>query len=129
MSQFLDFESLERSRTPNDYLVAPEGLTAARTDRVAPVFAFPPERLFEEIKTYLESNEGFRDIATDPAQRALKAVAVTRILRFRDDVDAKVLPARGGATLAVYSRSRVGNSDLGANRKRVEGLLDQLGMS
>lgn len=54
-------------------------------------------------------------------------VAVTPALRFRDDVDVLILPAMdGGSTMAVYSRSRVGLWDLGANRARVMRLHSEL---
>ena len=50
-------------------------------------------------------------------------------MRYKDDISILVLPARGeesGSELAIYSRSRVGYSDMGANRKRVLGLLKRL---
>jgi uncharacterized protein (DUF1499 family) len=54
-------------------------------------------------------------------------VAVTPALRFRDDVDVLILPAMdGGSTMAVYSRSRVGLWNLGANRARVMRLHSEL---
>lgn len=48
------------------------------------------------------------------------AVFKTRILRFRDDVEFR-LDAAGGV-IHVRSASRVGYSDLGANRERVESI-------
>lgn len=54
-------------------------------------------------------------------------VAVTPTLRFRDDVDVLILPAvGGGSTMAVYSRSRIGLWDLGANRARILRLQSDL---
>jgi len=44
----------------------------------------------------------------------------TRFLRFRDDLELHLDPAAG--VIHVRSGSRVGQSDLGANRKRVERL-------
>ena len=53
----------------------------------------------------------------------LNFVATSAIMRFKDDVDVVVLPVTGQpdkSTFAAYSRSRVGFSDLGANRKRLD---------
>jgi uncharacterized protein (DUF1499 family) len=51
-------------------------------------------------------------------QAYLHATYTSRLLRFVDDVELRV----DGAQLQVRSASRVGYSDLGANRKRVEAL-------
>ncbi|MCI5071831.1 DUF1499 domain-containing protein [bacterium] len=50
----------------------------------------------------------------------IKAVFVTPLLRFKDDVE--FLLAENGRTLHVRSASRVGHSDLGTNRRRIESM-------
>ena len=50
----------------------------------------------------------------------LHAVASTAFFRFRDDLELLVDPVNG--VVHVRSASRIGVSDLGANRKRVEKL-------
>lgn len=54
----------------------------------------------------------------------LHAVATTRIMRFKDDLE--FLLDREAGTIGVRSASRVGYSDLGANRNRVESLRETL---
>ncbi len=49
----------------------------------------------------------------------IQAVAVSRIFRFRDDVVIRVRPEGEGARVDLRSRSRVGQSDLGANAARI----------
>jgi uncharacterized protein (DUF1499 family) len=57
----------------------------------------------------------------------VRYVAVTPLMRFRDDVDVLVHPVSAERSLvAVYSRSRVGLSDLGANSARIEALEQRL---
>lgn len=46
--------------------------------------------------------------------------AVYRIFLFLDDVWVAVLPEAGGSRLHIRSQSRVGRSDLGVNKRRVE---------
>ncbi len=50
----------------------------------------------------------------------LHAVASTPFFRFRDDLELLIDPANG--VVHIRSASRIGVSDLGANRKRVERL-------
>lgn len=126
MPEFIDFGHLKRSDTPNDYLVAPADLTPARPDRIAPVYDLTPAALFAKVTMLLEMDKSYHEIETDAELLAIKAVAVTPILRFRDDVNIRVVAAEGGASLAIYSRSRIGMGDMGTNRKRVDALLRRL---
>ncbi len=54
----------------------------------------------------------------------LRAEATSRLFRFVDDLE--VLHVPGTARIDVRSASRVGYSDLGVNRARVESLRDAL---
>ncbi|MCP5151037.1 MAG: DUF1499 domain-containing protein [Ectothiorhodospiraceae bacterium] len=50
----------------------------------------------------------------------VRAVAITGWLRFRDDVEVRIVPLGSeGVQVLVRSRSRVGRGDLGANAGRV----------
>lgn len=120
----IDFATLERPASPNTYLVCtPELCRAARADEDAPVFAASLDAVRAAL-TELAPGITFRDCAQGVCG---SYVAVTRLMRFRDDVDVLLAPAGESRTqVAVYSRSRVGYSDMGANRKRVRALLDGL---
>lgn len=54
-------------------------------------------------------------------------VAVTPLLRFRDDVSVRLKPAACGTQLQVRSSSRVGKGDLGANIRHIMDLHSGLG--
>jgi uncharacterized protein (DUF1499 family) len=124
---FLDFAQLRRPKSPNTSLLAPQDYTPkARVDRPSPVFEADPDTLFAKLEAYVRSVKAFRSIEADAGERALKWVAVTPLLRFKDDVDVRVLPAPGDVTksvVAIYSRSRVGRSDLGTNGRRIDAIL------
>lgn len=56
---------------------------------------------------------------TDAGQREFEAVARTPLLGFRDDVRVALSPTADGSRVDVFSRSRVGRGDLGANTRHV----------
>jgi uncharacterized protein (DUF1499 family) len=57
----------------------------------------------------------------------IDAVFVTKWLRFKDDVQFRLDTKKG--VIQWRSSSRIGHSDLGANRKRLESLRQQLSIS
>lgn len=61
---------------------------------------------------------------TNRSDDRLDAVFVTRFFRFKDDVSFLVDSAEH--TIHLRSASRVGHSDLGANRKRMAALVPQI---
>ena len=132
MTDFLDFQSLERPASPNTALIAPPGVTPqAATDGPAPEFARSPQETFDRLRQLVEARRDWQGLAADPGKRRLRFVAVTPLLRFKDDVDIMVLPVAGNpdrSTLAAYSRSRLGYSDLGTNLKRLKALYNDLAL-
>lgn len=133
MSLFIDFAQVRPPDTPNTCLAAPEGLCQrAEPDLITPVVRKSPEALYHRLVGMAEQRRDWIELETDPDNLRLVFVARTAFLRFKDDVDILVLPVPGlgdgeiGAQIAIYSRSRVGYSDLGANRKRITALLATL---
>jgi uncharacterized protein (DUF1499 family) len=121
----VDFAGLERKASPNQYLVAPDGLTPhAKPDAGSPVFSVPPDRLRDAFLVVIA--EAPRTTLLNRSADGLRLTLVQRsaLLRFPDYIDVSIQPAPGGngdgSTIAIYSRSRFGYSDLGVNRKRVE---------
>ncbi|MDP1631709.1 MAG: DUF1499 domain-containing protein [Caulobacter sp.] len=71
------------------------------------------------------SKQGLKVGRVSPAEGAVEAVAESFWFGFKDDVAIRVRPGPDGDTsvVDVRSSSRVGLSDLGANARRVRGLL------
>jgi uncharacterized protein (DUF1499 family) len=127
MSEFLDFQTLERPKSPNTYLVAPAGFVDhAHPDEEGPIFFCSPESLFSQVEALVAMRKDWRLKALDAQAGRISFIAVSKLLKFKDDVDIAILPDDGKSTLAIYSASRVGYSDLGANAKRVKELLASL---
>ena len=78
------------------------------------------QRLLAAIATYLKGQSEFQIIAQ--TDNALKVEARTSLLRFVDDIDMQVR----GERVFVRSASRVGYSDFGKNRSRLERLRTQM---
>jgi len=118
------FSQLQRPDSPNHWLVAPADF-AVKPDAVAPVYALPASQLREAFTALLRAQPRVA-IAAEHGD-GLHAVATTAVFRFEDDVRVQFIalsPAQ--STLAIYSASRVGDWDLGANRRRIEDWLARL---
>ncbi len=130
MADFISFETLTRPAKPNTYLVAPDGLCAnAKVDAASPDLLGSPRGVFSQLSEIIASERRWGKLRVDPEGLRLRFIARSALMRFTDDIDIRVLTANeaGGATrVAIYSRSRIGYSDLGANAKRVNDLLARL---
>lgn len=129
MSEFTNFKTLERPPKPNTYLVAPVNLCLAdKPDATSPFLPARAGDVYASIKAIAANEKRWTLVKEDAGTRQLKIVARTPVLGFKDDLDVQVLQGEdeNSATVAIYSRSRVGYSDFGANRKRVDALMTQL---
>lgn len=122
---WLDFATLAPGKSPNSALAcAPDLCPLATMSRAAFSFDASAERVAEALRQ-LEPTAQFH---TEPnSDIRARYVAVTRLMRFRDDVDVLIRPVSPQQSrVAVYSRSRIGRSDLGANSARIDGLEERL---
>ena len=81
-----------------------------------------PQGLIAGIKTNLEEDPSFSIIESEPDY--LRAEARTRFLGFVDDVEFQT--RQDSIAVDMRSGSRVGYSDLGKNRRRLEALRKSL---
>jgi uncharacterized protein (DUF1499 family) len=78
-----------------------------------------PVAAFQLAEALARRQTGWSIGRVAPGQGLFTAVAVTRLLRFRDDITVRVRPAAGGSRVDIRSRSRLGRDDLGANAARI----------
>jgi len=111
-----------QSRPDNPLPPCPDTPNCERTARAYDV---PPPPLFVAAQRALESL-GPATLRLSDSPHGRRAAAVYRVaLIFKDDVDVAVKGRDdGGSALYVRSASRVGYSDLGVNRRRVQNLLE-----
>jgi uncharacterized protein (DUF1499 family) len=119
----VDPMSAARTGKPNDVLLAPAG-AAAETDGQAPIWAATPAALLQAMDAVALAAPNTVLVARGPDPLLATYVQRSSLMRYPDYISVRALPAGdGGATLAVFSRSRYGRSDLGVNAKRASAWL------
>lgn len=117
-----DFQTLQLSRKPNQFLLLPEGFAAAAVPHArSPVFPLDVDALAAALQRVALAEARTRLISADDRAHRYEFVQRSAVFRFPDHVSVQVLPAGpGGSALAIYSRAKVGHSDFGVNRRRIE---------
>lgn len=123
----LDFANLALPRSPNAALAAPPWHPlAARAQLVAPAYPVPAERLHGTMLALVEGFPRCHRLGAWPDRLQAQWVERTRWLNFPDLIWAEAVPAPGGSSLLLLSRSVIGWSDLGVNRARAARWLEAL---
>jgi uncharacterized protein (DUF1499 family) len=121
----VSFETLERRVTPNDALACPPDVCRAASDVTPPLFTVSAEELRRALARVIASEANV--IQVDAAPLAERYIQRTRWLRFPDTIAVRYFPrGKGRSTIALYSRSQLGEGDLGVNRARITRWLDKL---
>lgn len=121
------FETLARRSSPNDALAAPDGLGSDRRDIASPVYAVSPRELRDVFRRALASEKRLERVAEDEASLTERYVQRTALLGFPDTIVVRFVDIGGGrSSIALYSRSKLGRSDFGANKARLERWLKLL---
>lgn len=125
------FQAVLANRAPGTHSGRYGGLRVADKQRaaypdIAPVvLAGPPDRAFDRALAAVRAM-GWEVVAEDRARGHIEATDETRWFGFRDDVVVRLTPADGGTRVDVRSASRVGQSDMGTNARRVRAYLARL---
>lgn len=124
----VSFADLRPPATPNQFLVCPpETCTRTTPGLVAPVFATDPARLRQELDRIIRADPHTELVATDNDRLGDRYVQRTAWLRLPDTIVVRYIPLDfDRTTLAIYSRSKVGSNDFGANEARVRRWLAAL---
>lgn len=85
----------------------------------------PPEQAFVAAVAAADAL-GWQVIAAEPRAGRLEATDTTFWFGFKDDVVVRIIPEPGGSRIDVRSASRVGQSDVGANARRIRRFLERM---
>ena len=127
----VNWATLTRHATPNDALVcAAARCPNAKSDAEPKTYPMAPAELLARLKKIALGEPDTTELPCEPnCDHTARFLQRTRLMRFPDTIDIAVYPTGEGSTLAIYSRSLVGSSDLGVNRARVERWLARLSAS
>ena len=123
----VDFATIDTTGRENTYLVCPPGLCAQEPDRTSPVFAISATKLRNSWFSMIGAEPRTDWVSSNEEIQQYDFVQRTKLMRFPDTITVRFLPLEEGrSTLAIFSRSHYGRSDLGVNKARIDGWLDAL---
>lgn len=111
---------------PPGYQQSSAALQRAAFPDIAPVvLPIPPDEAFRRADRAAMSLD-WDVVARAPAEGRLEAIATSEWFGFRDDIVVRVRPQGTGSRVDIRSKSRIGESDLGANAERVRAFIARL---
>jgi uncharacterized protein (DUF1499 family) len=123
----VNFEVLKRRTSPNDSLACPQNICTAKSDVLPPVFAVSAPELQKAFAKVIASEPSVEQVTSDDGGFTQRYVQRTKIMRFPDTIVVRFIDLGDGrSTIALYSRSQLGESDFGVNRARIERWLEKL---
>jgi uncharacterized protein (DUF1499 family) len=121
------FETLVRRTTPNDALACPPNFCKARSNLVPPLFGVDVAALRVAMAKLIASEQRIALIETNDTALTERYIQRSALMQFPDTIVVRYIEQpEGRSTLAIYSRSQLGHSDLGVNLARLERWLGKL---
>lgn len=122
----VDFATLTLTQKPNQYLVCPDGFCRAAAHRLSPGYNVTANELRERWLQWMTEQPKVVLASANSEGLQVTFIERSRLLGFPDLITLQFVPAgERQSTIAIYSRSLYGYSDLGVNRARIEQWLGQ----
>ncbi len=124
----IDFATMEKSTRPNAFLVCPATVcTSSSSDMEPPEFELAASALMARAKETWAREPRLQLVDESNTDLTIRYVQRSPLLKFPDTISVKFLALSGQrSTLAIYSRSQIGYSDLGVNEARIQRWLELL---
>ncbi len=124
----VDFADLKLTDNPNQFLVCPPGFCGTDPHADSPVFDVSVEQLRERWRDVVAVQPRVELLAEDEEGLQFDYVQRSARFRFPDIITVRFISvatyhSESQSTLAIYSRSIHGKSDLGVNRERIDAWL------
>ncbi len=123
----LNFKTLELPLPPNKYLVCPKDYCRAKTDAMSITYDVSVAALKTAWNTMVAQQLRVTLLAAFQNGRQERYIQLSRVFHFPDFITVDFISVdEDHSTLAIYSHSKYGHSDLGVNQQRVQTWLREL---
>jgi uncharacterized protein (DUF1499 family) len=123
----VSFEQFQRRASPNDALACPIGSCSAPADITTKTYPVSARDLRAAFAKVIASEPRVTTAETNEAALTDRYIQRSERLGFPDTIVVRFFDRPGGqSTLAIYSRSQIGESDFGVNKARAERWLAKL---
>lgn len=121
--------SAPKPSTPNSYRVVPaDSVRDVDADAASKKYEMPAAALGAAFDRIVRSSGNVEVVGGTLEGGFITYVQTSKIFAFPDYISVKFIEVDDqNSTLAVFSRSRFGRSDLGVNKKRITAWLERLG--
>lgn len=126
---YVDIKSLRPAKRPNTALACPvDYCNKQRTvDITTDIYTVTSDVLREEIIKYFRIDKNAKMIIDPENKLSLRFVTHSPILRFPDTIQVQLIPIdKTTSTLAILASAKMGHTDFGANKARIEKILSAI---
>lgn len=125
----IEFATLQRRDTPNQYLMCSNDLCNAYIDDLPAVYAATVAEVRGAWEEMLKREPLVRELRRDMTATQIDYVQRSHILRFPDLITIRFISVDAKrTTIAIYSRSVYGQGDFGVNKKRIRDWVGKLNL-
>lgn len=122
----MDIRTLETRTKSNDALACPADTCRVPADFESPDFAISERELLSKVQAIIAAEPRTELVEQDETLMQLVFVQRSRVFRFPDTVWIQAVKRGSNTSIVIYSKSNVGDSDLGVNKKRVRNWLTKI---
>lgn len=121
------FSSLVLKPTPNQFLVCRAEYCTAKPHMLSPTYDVPAEELKKHWVGLITEQYGVDALVEETQSGQLTYIQRSKLMRYPDSITVEFFAlGEDQSTLAIYSRSHYGESDLGVNENRIRAWLTEL---
>ena len=125
--QAVNFHTLVLPSSPNYYLACPQHYCNVKPNQISPTLSKPIAQVELKWQIFITQQPRVSLINSDPAHHQYFYVQRSLIFHFPDYITVKFIPLSAKQTsVAIFSQSKYGYSDLNVNKKRVISWLQAL---